>query len=472
MARMMSVSPRAVITVAVGVAVTAAVVAAASILPQTTTYDVWGALFIAPILVAISLPALARQSRREGDRRLFWLLLLALVLKLLGGIARDFVANEVYGGTADANRYHSDGVRISDRFQSGIFDAGLESLTKTDFISFFTGIVYTFTGASRLGGYLVYSWLGFWGLYFFYRAFTLAVPNGRRRSYAILVFFLPSLLYWPSGIGKEAWMVFALGIASFGAAKVLTGRMWQGLAIAGLGVWLAGIVRLHMAGMLALALAVAYLVRKPVGERSRRGMVARTLSLAAVATLTVIVVLQAEQSLQSSGIRTQRGLTSALQDVAERTSTGGSEFQPSVLRSPARAPLAALTVLFRPFPFEAENPQALAAAVETSFLLLLCVVRRRSILEAIRSFRRRPYVAFALAYTGLFILAYSSIANLGILSRQRVQLLPLFVVLLCLPLRRRRGPEEAPAAAASPEDRDSRDGFPGADRANGTVIRN
>ena len=41
-----------------------------------------------------------------------------------------------------------------------------------------TGIVYTVTGPSLIGGYLVFSWLGFWGLLLFFRAFQIAVPHG------------------------------------------------------------------------------------------------------------------------------------------------------------------------------------------------------------------------------------------------------------------------------------------------------
>jgi hypothetical protein len=44
-------------------------------------------------------------------------------------------------------------------------------------------------------------------------------------------------------------------------------------------------------------------------------------------------------------------------------------------------------------------------------------------------------VAFALAYTGLFILAFSAIGNFGLLTRQRTQLLPFVLVLLAMPAR-------------------------------------
>jgi hypothetical protein len=48
--------------------------------------------------------------------------------------------------------------------------------------------------------------------------------------------------------------------------------------------------------------------------------------------------------------------------------------------------------------------------------------------------RTIPYAAFAFFYSAGFIIAFSSVANFGILVRQRVQLLPLYLVLLSIPL--------------------------------------
>ncbi|HEY8202086.1 MAG TPA: hypothetical protein VII47_12130, partial [Actinomycetota bacterium] len=213
--------------------------------------------------MAVSLPALARQARREHSEALFWLLVAALVLKLLCSMLRYFVAFGVYHGLADAAGYNQDGIRISEAFRHGQFDIGLSSLTSTNFIRLLTGVVYTLIGPNIFGGFLVFSWIGFWGLFLFYRAFTIGVPEGRVRSYARLVFFLPSMLFWPSSIGKEAWMMFALGIVAFGAANILSGATVRGVAITGLGLWLAAVVRPHIAGLMALALLGGYLLRRP-----------------------------------------------------------------------------------------------------------------------------------------------------------------------------------------------------------------
>ena len=99
----------------------------------------------------------------------------------------------------------------------------------------------------------------------------------------------------------------------------------------------------------------------------------------------------------------------------------------------ARAPLAAVTVLFRPFVFEAHNLQSLIAAMEGTALMGLCLIRYRWGWAALRSLRQQPYLVFCLVFVILFIVAYSSFANFGLLTRERVQLYPLFLVLFSIP---------------------------------------
>jgi hypothetical protein len=52
---------------------------------------------------------------------------------------------------------------------------------------------------------------------------------------------------------------------------------------------------------------------------------------------------------------------------------------------------------------------------------------------ALKSMRRQPYVALAGTFTLLFVIAFSSLPNFGLLARQRVQLYPFFLVLLSIP---------------------------------------
>jgi hypothetical protein len=406
------------------------------------------ALFLTPVLLAASWPAFVRQARRERDQRLAQLLMLALCLKLFGSLVRYWVAIYVYDGFADALMYHDVGTNLAMRFRGGDFSTGLDSLSSTDFIRFFTGLVYTVTGSSVYAGFLLYSWLGFWGMFYLYRAFVTAVPDGNRRSYARLLFFLPSMLYWPSSIGKEAWMLFCLGLAAFGTARLLTGRPWRGLALAGTALWLGALVRPHVTGMAALALVAAYLVARPPRRLGALGPVVKLFALIALLAVAGLLLGKASSYLLEKGIDPQDGVSNVLGESARRTGQGGSSFNaPTAIGSPAKLPLAVVTIFFRPFPFEAHNAQVAVTALESTLLLCLTVARRRGIWQALRHPRRRPYVAFVVVYSLLFVFAFSSIANFGILARERTQVLPFFLVLLAVPAVRR-----APGQA-KPDDR-------------------
>jgi hypothetical protein len=407
---------------------------------------IWVALFLCPVLVAATAPALARQAARERDRGLFWLLLAALVLKLLGALVRFYVSVTVYRGAVDAVAYHEIASRLAEGFRAGNFDTGLDTLTSTNFISFFTGLIYTVIGTSVYAGFLLYSWLAFWGLFYLYRAFTIAVPGGSHRTYARLLFFLPSILYWPSSIGKEAWMLFALGLTAFGVARSLTGRTVRGLAVAGVGLWLAALVRPHVAGMAALGLAVSYTVGRTQRGSRTAGSAMKLMAAAALILLAVVLVSQTARFLEEQGLDPEEGVTAVLDQTTERTTRGDSSFAvPSAGFSPARLPWATVTILFRPFLFEAHNAQAAITALESTILLGLTISRGRPILRAVRSFRRLPYVTFIVVYAVLFVLVFSSIANFGILARERTQLLPFFLVLLAVPgVHGRRGGTTTP----------------------------
>ncbi len=397
------------------------------------------ALFLVPILLIASWPAFARQARREHDDRLAQLLLLALALKLLGAVVRYWVAYHIYDGRVDAGEYHMVGAQLAMQFRAGDFDLHfIGPLSGTNFISFFTGLLYTITGPSIYAGFLLFSWLAFWGMFLIYRAFVIVVPDGNKRSYARLLFFLPSMLYWPSSIGKEAWMLFTLGLVAFGLARMLTTRAWRGLVIAATGLWLGTLVRPHVAGMAALGVVVAYLLARPPRRLGAAGPVVKLFASIVLVAGAFMLLGKTESYLREKGIEPQDGVNSVLGETARRTGQGGSNFQVDV-RGPSLSslPLATVTILFRPFLFEAHNAQAGVTALESTVLLCLAVSRRRAVWQAIRHPRRRPYVAFIVIYSVLFVFAFSTIANFGILARERTQLLPFFLALLAIPASRR-----------------------------------
>jgi hypothetical protein len=397
-----------------------------------TTYDFWGAIVLTPVLVAISIPILAAVGREE-DERIARLFFIALIVKLGATAIRYLVVYDFYGGVADAAGYDRVGGVVAEQLRNFYLTEDLREIPGTGFMQLLTGIVYALIGPSRFGGFLFFSWLSFWGLVLWYKAFRVAIPHGNRLGYARLVFFLPTLLFWPSSIGKEAWMTLCLGIGALGVARMVTGKGARGAFMLALSLTLITLVRPHMAVLLALAAAVAILARRSSERAQTMGPVLKVAGVAAMAGLLVIFAIQAQQFFEVDELN-KEGVTSVLAETRQSSTQGGSTFRaPGGTLSVALLPLSVVTVLFRPFLFEARSGQIVVAAIETLLLLALTCFRYRNIIEAVKRIRDVPFVAFVVSYTLAFCVAFSSIGNFGILARQRTQLLPAFCVLLAWP---------------------------------------
>lgn len=412
-------------------AVTAALVGLA-IAMQTATYDVWGALLVAPVLLVLTVPLAARATRRENDPSVGRLVLLAVVVKFaIGTTARYVQAYFVYK-SADAAAYYGEGKLLMDQFRRLDF-SDLGSLVGTRFIEVLSGIVLAVIDDTRFGEFIVFSWISFVGLYFFYQAFVLAFPEGDRRRYRLLLFFWPSLLFWPSSVGKDAWMVLVLGMCSLGIANLLVGR-WRGFVWGGLGAIGCCFVRPHLALMVIAGFAIALVLR-----RNRAGYTRMLAGPAGTAILFVgMIIIGALLFQQAASFfkLDSLDLESAqllLESTTEKTAEGGSQFTPPSPTSPLGFVQATITVLFRPFPFEIGSAPGLIAGLEGVLLAGLMLLSIRRIVRLPRMMLRNPYVAYALGYSFTFIFAFASISNFGILARERSQLFPLLFVLLAIP---------------------------------------
>lgn len=410
---------------------------------QNGSFDVWGGMILLPVLLGGTIPLVVRSARREGDSRMVMILGVAVVAKVVvGTLARYAVVSEIYLGSADAQGYHGAGRLIAESFRQGslVVDAGTGG-AGTSTINILTGLVYTAIGPTKLGGFLVFSWLAFLGLFLFYRAYRVALPGHDHRRYALLLFFMPTLLFWPSSLGKESWMLFTLGISAFGAANILARRP-RGFPFLALGILGMVIVRPHLAALLCAGLGVAYLARRAQTE-SRRVRPGKVLELVALIVLGVLVAGSFQRFFEIEELNPS-SVQNLLESTTKRTTQGGgSDYQPVVLAdAPYRFPEAAVAVLLRPFPFEANNTQALATSFEGVFLLLLLLWSWRSAATGIKLVRRAPYLALALTFTILFIIGFSSVGNFGIMARQRTLVYPF--VLAFLTIRPAAAKEEEP----------------------------
>lgn len=400
---------------------------------QRVSFDIWGGMVVLPVLLAITWPAITRSARRQGDTKLVRILQAALVAKLVvGTIGRYIVIFGVYG-VGDAQGYHGAGRIIAESLRSGslAFDTGGGG-EGTQAINVLTGAVYTVIGPTKLGGFFVFSWMSFLGLYLFFLAYRTALPQGDHHRYAVLLFFLPTLVFWPSSLGKEAAMMATLGIAVYGAARLLE-RQRYGFLLLALGLASTGLVRPHLSVLVLAALVAGYLLRRTPGPQGRMLGGAKVFGIAALLLLGVVVAGRFQDYFNLDELSSD-SVNTLIENTADKSTGGESDYNAqSAVQKPWTLPQATLAVLVRPFPFEASNLPSLATSMEGVAIVALFAVSWRRVVAAIRQAPRSPYVVLVMSYTLFYIVAFSTIGNFGILARQRSLVFPFLVVLVTLP---------------------------------------
>jgi hypothetical protein len=393
------------------------------------SYDLSGVFLVVPLLAALSAPMLAKARRSEPDPWIGRLFTRGLLAMLAIGLVHFALSRYLYEG-GDAASFNLHGAVLAAQFWQGDFIPRLNgSVIGNNFMYLLTGVIYAFIGPTIVGGYLVYAWLGFWGIYFFYRAFRTAMPEADHRRYAVLIFFLPSILYWPSAISKEAWMMLCTGLALLGVARLLRRTPWWALPLSA-GITGTALVRPNITALLAAGLFAGVLIRKKA-RPTLLSPIARAASIVRVIAAGAIVIRVAANFLKLDSVSTS-SVTGAINKVQGNTGIGGSAFAAHTVNSPLDLPGAMVTVLFRPFPWEAENLVMLASSVEGSLLMLFIALSWRRWYRAPRLLREYPYVMTALVVILLFVIAFSALGNFGLLVRERAMILPLVLVPLCL----------------------------------------
>lgn len=391
-----------------------------------------GDLDIAAIVMLIMLTGLAlfifgRAAKSDRDGAvLFQTLVLAWLLKLGAMAFRLYIITNVYAGTSDALGYHQAGQTIAQLLAAGTLP---EFHWGTEFVQIVTGFLYLFMGPSFIGAFVVFAWFGSMGMLLHYKAFVTALPESNYRWFRTFILFFPSMLFWTSSLGKDALVAFFLGMAAYGAARFLR----KGIGIGSLSWLLVGIagttaVRPHIGAMVGVALAAAVLFR-PIRAGALTPFI-RIAMIAGAVALAVVVVQTAASFFDVEDLSVE-GVTGFIESEQTQSEQGGSAFQATgIPTNPATFGLAVLTVLFRPFPWEAPNLFALASAMEGAALIVLLLYRSRAVLGALWEARRNAYLTLSFVYALMFVLVFSVISNFGILVRQRVQVLPFIFIWL------------------------------------------
>jgi hypothetical protein len=300
----------------------------------------------------------------------------------------------------------------------------------TETIFRFSALLGILTGPSYHAMKIVYSFIGLWGCFCFYRA-ACHYLRSRKPWVLYVVGLAPSVLFWSSILGKDPVIFFGAGLYTLGAVGWLrTNRMRYAIPLA-CGVLIAIFIR-EWYGVIMVAPLLFV-----VGPRLRHP-IQRILCVGGGVAGMVYAFSLFQQSFLKQGLSS---VLPTVNSTIEGFGGGGSSQSAHTFHSFSSMilfwPWGVFTALFRPIPWDVHNPFMALAAMEGSVLFVL-------VISAVRHWRfrwlRDPVMFWAVAYLLCWasLYGFGGYANLGMAVRERLEVMPI-VVMLGLLLGTRRG---------------------------------
>ena len=385
-------------------------------------YDYALPLFIIPIFL---LPvALAVLKVSDNDPILRMIMFVALAAKMAATAAFMYMAFHIYNTAADALHFSEMGAELARGFTSFGNAPVLYPFWSTNFIIMLISWVYIAVGVAPPAAMVIFAVIGYWGQFFLYRAFRIAFPDQEPYTFAMMVFLLPSIVFWSAPAGKDAIILLGVGLTSYGFALMNRQGGTKGylLVAAGLGVCM--LVRPHIALLLALSVIIPFVFGEHLTGTS--GLILKIVSLPVFAYALFYLASQASSFLSVNDFSQTRQLA---ERVGQANATGSSFGTGSLAARLLLGPF----LIFRPFPWEASNVQSAIASLEATALLLYCYRKRQNFMSAMRLLRKDSFVTFIACYSFGFIVVFSAaMTNLGLLARQRIMMVPIALMIFAV----------------------------------------
>ncbi len=374
------------------------------------------------------------------------LLCAALILRVVGAQLYHIVFSWSSYGGGDYRLYFRRGNDYAERMAQGDFAMFTTSAEwwsgvwhGTQFVFFPAGIVISLIGPSLLGSFVVFALLSFVGLIGFAVAFRRTAPHLPLEKYLVWLFLFPSLWFWPATLGKDALLMMGLGLSVWGIVGKHGRTNWLALT---LGLFFVFAIRPQVAAVVVASLVIGQILTGSEGGSARQ------LAQKLVVAVAGFAVLQF--GLESIGIGGggSDGIGNYFADRASATAAAGGS-SVGTARGVAGAFVGLFNVLFRPLPWEARGFAALISSLEIWAFWVLLWLHRKNAVIVLKRFRSNRLVAIGIPFVLLYSVSLGmSVANMGIIARQRIFLFP-FLFLLFVAAERRTGLASAAVSGAA-----------------------
>ncbi|MEP7106621.1 MAG: hypothetical protein ABI760_01540 [Ferruginibacter sp.] len=331
--------------------------------------------------------------------------------------------------------------------QTLLFDPFNEGYFRSESNYFVTRLVSIFSFVSfrnYLVINLIFSMISYSGVWRLYKFFYEQYPHLHRKL-AIAILYLPTFVFWSSGILKDplctgmlGWMTYSIYAALYKKESIA-----KNLLIAAAAGYTIAIVKSYIL-FSYLPFLILFLVLsnfKLIKKTSLK--IIAFLALFIIGPLGFFVIadkLQEELGnfaldKLSESVKLQQTSFINMADAAESSFSLGVDFDGSNLSLIKMAPAAITATFYRPYLWESKKVSTLLSSLESLALMIftLFVFIKAGPLNFIATIFKDPMVMFCFFFSFVFALFVGSTAlNFGTLVRYKIQCMPFHIIALVL----------------------------------------
>lgn len=383
----------------------------------------------------------------------------ALTLKIFGAIALGALYQFYYSG-GDTFNFHTHGSRViweafidspilgwklltsQGDYVQGVYNYASQIPFYKDPSSFFViqvaAVFDLFTFSTYSATAILFAVVSFCGGWALFIAFYRQHPD-LHRWLAVATLFIPSVIFWGSGILKDTLTLAAVGFLTYSIHTLVINKKFSlvNVVLFVLSVWILFSVKKYI----LLCFFPAIMLWVYANRLARvKSVVLKVLLIPFISTLLILsgyyaVLLIGKDDARYSLDRIAVTAQITAYDIGFYTGKdAGSGYSLGKLDGTfenmiSKAPQAINASLFRPYLWEIRNPLMLISALESFVLFGLTIfvmLKRR--LSFIRAFGD-PTIIFCLVFSLTFAFAVGvSTFNFGTLARYKIPMLPFYVV--------------------------------------------
>lgn len=303
---------------------------------------------------------------------------------------------------------------------------------------------------------LFFSMLSFSGVWRLYRFFYEQYPH-LHKQFAIAILYLPTFVFWSSGILKDPLCTGAIGWLSYSLYEIFYKK--KNLVANTLIIMIAGYMLYVIKVYILISYVpffILYLILKNV--TLIKSKVFRITLVLGLITATILMFTTVMEQLAGSlgnygGQDITKNISIYQKAYAEQADASsnfslGVEYDGSVRSLIKIAPAAIVATLFRPFIWESKKISTLLSSFESMAIMFftLLVLYKVGPFNFMRAILKDPVIMYCLLFALLFALFVgATTANFGTLVRYKIPCMPFYIIALFLIQDRYKKNKNSPA---------------------------